>query len=169
MRFVVVQDYKENRRKCTLSPLEGRPGFTFMRLGHPARSLPKVEIGSGVMLVVGAPPLVRDDAPLLADGSLFIVDSTWARTSRVLDRISVREGASLHVRSLPPGFTTAYPRVSKVHRDPPEGLASVEALFAAAAVLGEPRPDLLEGYHWAREFLERNAELLRGLEAPART
>ena len=67
----------------------------------------------------------------------------------------------LERRSLPRELVTAYPRRSKLNRDPDEGLASVEALFLAAAILGEPEPDLLRHYCWSGEFLERNFEQLQ--------
>jgi len=163
MHFLIVQDYKENRRKCTLTALESRTDFTFRRLEHPSRSAEKVEVGPGILLEIDAPPLSRGDAQLVAAGSLVIVDSTWARVPKVLGRLRVTEGACLQRRRIPDGFLTAYPRMSKLHSDPPDGLASVEAIFAATAILGEPLPDLLGHYHWAREFLWRNQEILRKL------
>lgn len=156
MRFVVVQDHKENRRKCTLTPLEAHPDFSFVRLGHPVRSPEGAELGSGVLLHVDGELLARDDAGLLVDGSLVIVDSTWVRVPKVLARMSVRPGATLERRRLPPGVVTAYPRTSKLHADPTEGLASIEALFTATLILGEPRLDLLQHYRWGGEFLSRN-------------
>ena len=56
-------------------------------------------------------------------------------------------------------LVTAYPRRSRLFADPAQGLASVEALYAALAILGRPRPELLEGYRWASEFLRANPEL----------
>ena len=160
MRIVVVQDYKENRAKCTLTPLDGKLGISFLRLGHPARSSRTVEVGSGVLLHLDGAPLARSDSALLRQGSLFMIDSTWARVAKVLDRLEVLPGAELVKRSLPAGFFTAYPRASKLYKDPESGLASVEALFAATAVLEEPRFDFLASYRWAREFLERNAAII---------
>jgi pre-rRNA-processing protein TSR3 len=56
---------------------------------------------------------------------------------------------------------TAYPRRSRTFTDPERGLASIEALFAALALLGEPRRELLDGYRWAAEFLAANTGLPR--------
>ena len=62
--------------------------------------------------------------------------------------------------SVPPrsltGFRTAYPRVSKMFQDPPEGLATVEALFLALHILGRPTEGLLDQYRWREEFLRAN-------------
>lgn len=161
MRVIVIQDHKENRAKCTLTPLEGRAGISFVRLGHPLRSTARAAIPSGVVLHVGGPPLARSDAELVAGGALIIVDATWARVSTVLARIDVEPGARVERRSIPAGVVTAYPRISKIHEDPPGGLASVEAIFVATAILGEPQADLLSAYRWAEEFLRLNAEMLR--------
>lgn len=114
-------------------------------------------VSPGVLLLLDAPYLSNEDARFLeGDGSLIIVDATWARVPRVLDRMTVTDGLRLVTRSLPPGIATAYPRTSKLYKDPPAGLASIEALFAASVILGAPRPDWLSEYRWAGEFLRRN-------------
>jgi pre-rRNA-processing protein TSR3 len=63
-------------------------------------------------------------------------------------------------RRLPP-LATAYPRKSRVFEDPERGLASIEALYAALALLGDVRPELLGSYRWAREFLRLNPGIPR--------
>jgi pre-rRNA-processing protein TSR3 len=55
----------------------------------------------------------------------------------------------------------AYPRKSKVAVDPEDGLASVEALYAAVTLLEGPRPELLAEYRWAKDFLAANPGLPR--------
>lgn len=161
MRILVIQDHKENRKKCSLTPVEGHPGVTFLRLSSPAWNSDLVEIGSGILLAVDAPLLTPVDAPLVqSGGQLVVLDSTWARLGKLARRFRVAEGARLERRSLPATILTAYPRVSKVHEDPAGGLATIEALFAATAILGEPWPELLTGYHWAEEFLRRNQATL---------
>ena len=71
----------------------------------------------------------------------------------------------LPVRSLP-AWQTAYPRVSKIHVDPVQGLATIEAIYAAYAEMGLPTDSLLNHYHWSAKFLESNsvriAELAQG-------
>lgn len=163
MRLLIVQDFKENRRKCTLTPLEGSSGIEFLRLGHPARSPDGVELPSGILLDIQGPSLSSRDRTLASGRTLILVDSTWARVPKVQARMRVAPGCKLHLRSLPSCFRTAYPRTSKLFEDPPAGLASVEAAFAATVLLGEPRFDLLADYRWAREFLERNSEAFEQL------
>jgi pre-rRNA-processing protein TSR3 len=163
MRFLVIQDYKENRAKCSLTPLERDPAFTFLRLGHPDRSSVRPRLDGGVLLHVDGSPLRGVDAACLESGPLVLIDCTWARVSVVLRRVEIPEATRLVRRSLPSGFVTAYPRTSKLYEDPEAGLASVEALFVASAVLGQPRFELLRSYRWARPFLVRNIYLLRKL------
>jgi ribosome biogenesis protein Tsr3 len=69
------------------------------------------------------------------------------------------DGELVH-RSLPP-LRTAYPRKSTIFEDPASGLASVEALYAALAILGDPRPELLREYRWREAFFELNPTLAR--------
>ena len=58
-----------------------------------------------------------------------------------------------------PELVTAYPRRSTFAVDPRHGLASVEALYAATALLDGPCPELLAQYRWAAEFLAANPGL----------
>lgn len=158
MQILVIQDHKENRRKCSLTPLEGRAGVSFVRLESPALAPAKFEVGSGILLSMEGPVLSPADARLVSGGgALIVLDSTWARLPKLAKRLTLAPGAQLVRRSLPVEIVTAYPRVSKVHEDPPGGLASIEALYAATALLGEPNPELLQGYRWAEEFLRRNS------------
>ena len=53
---------------------------------------------------------------------------------------------------------TAYPRVSKVFSDP-DGLATIEALYAALKFSGSPDPTVLKGYPFAKKFIEINGWL----------
>ena len=50
--------------------------------------------------------------------------------------------------------------MSKRGTDPDNGLASVEALFAAYRILGRPTDGFLDHYHWAAEFLHLNGAVL---------
>ena len=166
LRFLVILDSKENRRKCTLTPLEGRDDLAFVRIRKPAvNEAPRaVEIAedSGIVLELGAPILQEEDRAHLAAGPLILLDATWARIPKLRARVAFRPGSRLEPRSLPPWVRTAYPRVSKLREDPPAGLASVEALYAASAILGEPLLDLLDAYRWRAEFLDRNPRLPGG-------
>jgi pre-rRNA-processing protein TSR3 len=154
---LVIQDHKENRKKCTLTPLIGRPGVSFVRPSPLPREPSTLPVSRGVLLLLDAPYLSADDAAFLEDdGPLILVDATWARMPRVLRRMSVADSSSVAIRTLPPGITTAYPRMSKLYKDPPAGLASIEALFAASVIFGHPCPEWLSDYRWADEFLRRN-------------
>jgi pre-rRNA-processing protein TSR3 len=157
MRFLVLQDYRENRRKCTLTALQGREDFSFLRLGIPSRSSPDVRLGPGILLHMAGAPLSLEDRPLLDAGRLMVIDATWARAAVVFRRLEAPARGEWVLRSLPREIVTAYPRVSKLYEDPRGGLASVEALFAATVVLEESIPGLLAGYPWAGEFLRANA------------
>jgi pre-rRNA-processing protein TSR3 len=163
LRFTIIQDAKENRRKCTLTPLVGSEGIEFIRADCPRGDPGRIPVGPALLLAVDGPPLEAADAPFAEEHGVVLLDGTWVRVTKLLDRLIL--SPEVRRRSLPRDFMTAYPRVSKVHRDPDGGLASVEALFAASAVLGSPRPELLRHYHWAREFLDRNSGLLFRLEA----
>lgn len=137
----VIRHQKENIRKCSLRFLHGRPEMTFLR--H--RPGFRFDATGFTLLAVDAPPLSRADA----DRPLLLLDSTWRWLPQLL--------ACLHgeplPRSIPGGLATAYPRTSKLFEDPAAGLASIEALYVARAILGDDDPSLLDGYHWKDAFL----------------
>ncbi len=160
--FWVVQDHKENRRKCTVEPLRGAPGLELLRLGKPRPGESMISVPSGILLAVDAPVLTRADRALLdADDErrCVVLDGSWARLTPLCQRLDLSSADVLERRSLPRELQTAYPRTSKLWDDPSGGLATIEAMYAATVILGAPRPDLLEHYHWADEFHRRNDAL----------
>ena len=161
--FFVIQDYKENRRKCTVQPLADLAGLELLRLGIPIVGEELVGVPAGILLEVDAPVLVAEDALHLSGGGrLVLLDATWVRLAPLVRRLCFEGSAGIQRRSLPGDFRTAYPRHSKLFEDPAGGLASVEAMFASTVILGAPREELLQHYRWAGEFLELNREVLSG-------
>lgn len=146
VHVLIVRDPRESVRKCSLTPLVGRERIDFVTY-RPGR---RVAAHGRILLHPEGELLTAADA----GRDLLLVDCAWRHLARLLAAI---EG-ELVPRRLP-ALRTAYPRVSKVFADPPRGLASVEALYAALAILGEPRAELLDGYRWRAEFLELNPSL----------
>lgn len=139
--ITVIRHPKERRSKCSLTPLEGRGDIDFLR----ARPGWEFDVTGYTVLALGAPPLSVEDA----GRPLLLLDSTW-RLLPQLEACLVGEG---HHRTLPP-IETAYPRISKIERDPTGGLASVEALYLARLLVGERDDRLLEHYYWREKFME---------------
>ena len=142
----IVVHPKERPSKCTVEPLRGKPGFLFRQFPLRHESLEGY-----VLLGLDGPLLNRDDA----DRGLLVLDGTWR-----LVRQMQQDYRHVPVRSLP-ACKTAYPRVSKTFPDPPEGLATIEAIYVAYRILGRSTDGLLDGYRWADEFLRRNPMLTR--------
>ena len=143
-----MRDPREPSKKCSLTPLRGMDGVRFISL----RGGRRVDAGRRIWLHPDGEPLTDADRGL----DLLLVDCAWRKLptlSKVIDGDLVR-------RRLP-ALVTAYPRRSKVAVDPQDGLASIEALYAAVALLEGPRPELLASYHWAADFLAANPDLPR--------
>jgi pre-rRNA-processing protein TSR3 len=140
---VIVVHPKERRSKCSVEPLRGRPGFAFWN--WPKRG--PEPLGGFVRLGLGGPEL----SPADAGRGLLVLDGTWRLASRMEPDFS-----DLPVRSLPPHWQTAYPRTSKLFKDPAAGLATIEALYAAYTALGRDTTGLLDSYRWRDEFLRSN-------------
>jgi pre-rRNA-processing protein TSR3 len=145
---IIVVHPKERRSKCTVEPLRGRSDVVFWRFPQ----IGAEPLGGYVRLGLGGKVLTPADR----ERGLLVLDGTWRLAGRMEAPF-----AALPVRSLLP-WRTAYPRVSKLFDDPAQGLATIEALFAAFLQMGRATTGLLEGYRWTDQFLELNAELLAG-------
>jgi len=146
VHVLILRDPRESVGKCSLTPLRGLPGLEFVEY-RPDRRL---AAGTRILLH----PDGEELGPADRGHDLLLVDCAWRRVPSLLRTVDGR----LLPRRLPP-LASAYPRRSKTHPDPESGLASVEALFAATVLLGEPRPDLLARYRWRAAFLARNPAL----------
>jgi pre-rRNA-processing protein TSR3 len=145
---LIYRDPRESVKKCSLTPLRGRSGLRFISYQREQR----VDVGRRILLHPDGEEITASDA----HQPLLLVDCSWRRVPQML---AMLDGELLPRRL--PKLLTAYPRQSKLFADPASGLASIEALYAALALLGDPLPDLLLRYRWADEFLALNPELPR--------
>jgi rRNA small subunit aminocarboxypropyltransferase len=141
---IIVVHPKERASKCTVAPLKGREGFVFWKFPQRGRE----SLDNYVRLGLGGPLLSPDDA----DQGLLVLDGTWKFAEKM-----EREFAGVPIRGLP-AWKTAYPRISKLYEDPHEGLATIEALYAAYVQLGRSTASLLDHYHWKEAFLDLNRD-----------
>ena len=146
LEILILRDPRESTKKCSLTSLREHERVRFVNY-HPDRRL----AADGYLLLhAEGEELTSADA----GRPLLLLDCAWRRVAQLLGTV---DGELVHRRL--PRLTTAYPRRSTVFEDPEQGLASVEALFAASSILGEPSPSLLEGYRWAKEFVDANPSL----------
>ncbi len=146
MDVLIVRDPRESAKKCSLTPLRGLAGIRFVDY-HPER---RVHAGARILLHPEGELLTEADR----GRDLLLVDCAWRRVPKLLRTVD----GELVRRSLPE-LASAYPRKSRTFDDPERGLASVEALYAASVLLGEPHPEWLDGYRWRAEFLRVNPAL----------
>ncbi|MCA9061107.1 MAG: DTW domain-containing protein [Planctomycetaceae bacterium] len=139
---IIVVHPRERRSKCSVEPLRGRADFRFFRFPNPV-TLP---LENYVRLGIGGPVLSGADQ----GSGLLVLDGTWRLAQRMEPFYQ-----NVPIRSLPP-VLTAYPRKSYLFDDPSEGLATIEAVYAALRILGRPLSGLLDHYHWQKEFLQLN-------------
>lgn len=133
----------ENPAQCTIRRLRGTPGLDF--LAYPLRRTP--DLTKHLLLAPDAPPL----SPVDVGHPLLLLDASWRHAAAMRRAIG-----TIASRSVPAGWQTAYPRCSKIHTDPPAGLATVEALYAALCTLGFRDDSLLRFYPWRDAFMDLN-------------
>jgi len=148
MDILIVRDRREPAGKCTIARLRGMEGVRFVT----PREGTRIDAGRRIWLHPDGEALTPADRGF----GLLLIDCGW----RKLAALSKGIDGDLRLRRLPK-LVSAYPRRSKVSVDPEAGLASVEALYAAVALLEGPRPELLAQYRWAADFLAANPELPR--------
>lgn len=148
---VIWRHAKENLKKCSLRGLEQRQDMHFIT--YPSVSLPPLE--GYILLSLDAPELTEADGDL----GLFLLDGTWnyaAHMERTLREQFHGLYRTLIRRCLPAHIRTAYPRYQTLCPNPDQGLASIEALYAAYRLMGRETKGLLDGYYWKQPFLEKN-------------
>ncbi len=151
-RFEVLVDKKENPKKCTIQVLKNRPDFALRFFGS---NKPIQPFQADCLLHVDGESLDQMDRSSLH--SLALLDCTWRKVEPTLRRMQPLP----RLVRIPEGFLTAYPRRNKKGEDPEAGLATVEALFIAAAFLGFWDESLLEKYYFKDPFLKNNETLWR--------
>lgn len=140
-------DKKENPRKCTILPLKERDDIA---IRYFKRQAPIPAFSSEVLLHVDGEDMSRVKDSVR---SIALIDCNWRKVAGALSRVA---GPLPRLVRIPEGFETAYPRRNKEGKDPEAGLATVEALFIAAAFFGCWDETLLDKYHFKEAFLEIN-------------
>lgn len=163
MKFEILVDKSESVTKCTILPLEYRTDFEIRRF---TRNRPIASLSGDFLLhpegrLLSSP---RDVSTQVKKISL--IDCNWRRLGGILDHL---ERPWPELVRIPEEFVTAYPRRNKQGLDPENGLATIEALFIAAAFSGVWDETLLKEYYFGSRFLEMNREMFTrfGLCHPA--
>jgi pre-rRNA-processing protein TSR3 len=159
--FEVLVDKTEKPNKCTILPQAERHDFRVRRFARD-RGIPPL-MGQWLLHPDGAEIEVRTPHSLngaLGEPSpvLSVVDCNWRRLAGILCKV---EGPLPPMVKIPSGFVTAYPRKNSQNLDPQGGLATIEAIFIAAGLMGQWDPSLLDKFHWQREFFENNHHRLK--------
>ncbi|MBL8857860.1 MAG: hypothetical protein JNL28_05080 [Planctomycetes bacterium] len=143
---LILRDPRESLQKCSLTPLRGMAGIEFVTYEGGRR----LDAGRRILLHPDGSDFTAADR----GKPLLLIDCAWRKLPKLLATV---DGELEHRRL--PQLETAYPRRSKQDTDPDQGLASVEALYAALVLLGEVHPELLASYHWRDAFLRQNPGL----------
>lgn len=151
IRYEILIDRKENPKKCTIHPLKSRGDF-YLRYFSKNAKIPAFQ-SDCLLHVDGVDLSTIKDRPWK---TLGLIDCTWRKVRPTLTRV---EKPFPPLVKIPEGFQTAYPRRNKKGEDPSTGLATIEALFIAAAFLGHWDETLLEKYHFGQDFLRINESL----------
>ena len=149
---IVIRHRKENLKKCSLRGLENRSDFLFFR--YPLQeALPCLD--HYILLSLDT------DQELCAEDSamgLLVLDATWRYAQKMDEQIAFPP--HIRRRRLPAHLKTAYPRRQQDCLDPSLGMASVEAIACAYALMGRSLDGLLDNYHWKESFIEKNTSFL---------
>jgi pre-rRNA-processing protein TSR3 len=151
--YEIVLDAGETANKCTIAPLADRPDFRLF----PVR-------GEGLIGPLSASLLLHHEGECLTRlaspevQTLASVDCVWRRLPKLVEKLEWQNNRKPVLGRIPFGFVTAYPRVGLPHQDPEGGLATIEALFIAVAVLGHWDSSLLSRYYFGPRFIELNTD-----------
>ena len=74
--ILILRDPRESVKKCSLTPLRGRPGVRFEAYDRERR----VDAGGRIFLTPDGPELTREDR----GRDLFLIDCSWRRVPALL-------------------------------------------------------------------------------------
>ena len=151
LNFEILMDKYENERKCTIAPLSDRPDFFIRKFSGAG---PFAPFQTDCLLHIDGEDLSLMDTSQMK--SLGLIDCNWKHVAPTVQRLAKPLPRLVRI---PEGFETAYPRRNAQGKDPDGGLATIEALFIAAAFLGFWDESLLEKYYFKGEFLSKNKAL----------
>lgn len=148
MRYEILMDAKENPRKCTILPLKKRSDF-YIRYFDAGKPISAFQ--SQLLLHIDGEDLSEWKEEEVS--SLGLIDCNWRKVAPAMQQLAL---PLPRLVKIPNSFVTAYPRRNKQGLDPEAGLATIEALFIAAAFLGKWDETLFDQYHFKNQFLEMN-------------
>lgn len=141
---IIIRHTKENKKKCSLTPLEKRADMLFFE--YPLKApLPQLE--DYILLDLDGEELSKSDS----NKGLLILDGTWRYAKKMREAIPALSRCL--VRKIPGHYRTAYPRKQTDCFDPERGLASLEAIYIAYHLMGRSTAGLLDAYYWRQQFL----------------
>lgn len=146
-KTIVIRHRRENCKKCSLSGLEERTDFLFLR--YPQTQLPDITDYVLLTLDSEAPVISKKDS----SSGILLLDATWKLASKMESQLPLTRTTR---RSLPTKFQTAYPRRQLDCPYPDAGLASIEALAIAYYLTERDCRGLLDHYYWKDSFLKLN-------------
>jgi hypothetical protein len=151
MLYEIVLDHSETANKCTIVPQINRPDFQIFGTKGDG---PIGPLSVSVLLHPEGICLTELGGKLQAPPKgIAAIDCIWRRLGILHSRLE----APLPVLArIPEGFVTAYPRKSEDDSDPASGLATIEAIFTAAALLGHWDETLLSAYFFGPKYVELN-------------
>jgi ribosome biogenesis protein Tsr3 len=153
MHYEILMDKKENPRKCTILPQKHRPDF---KIRYFQRQAPIPAFSAELLLHIDGECLSTLGESKL--NSFALIDCNWRKVDGALKRVA---RPIPRLARIPDGFVTAYPRRNREGNDPESGLATIEALFIAAAFLKNWDETLLDNYHFKDSFLELNRDVFQ--------
>ncbi len=150
MFYEVVIEKSETPNKCTIAPLSNRHDFKLIEIKGPGVFGP---LKANVLLHHEGKCLTSFADSKNAIQGIAAIDCVWRRLDQHMTRLT---GVLPELARIPEGFVTAYPRKSFHDLDPTDGLATIEAIFIASAMLGNWDVSLLSEYYFGSEFIKLN-------------
>lgn len=152
LQYEIIVDHGETANKCTIMPLQYRRDFRLL-LGRV-----KGPFTANILLHHDGLPLDQFLKESQSISTVGVIDCVWRRLDPILEYL---EKPLPSLVRIPDEFKTAYPRRSRIDFDPSAGLATIEAIFIAAAFLGHWDETLLREYFFADAFLSMNDAVFR--------
>lgn len=155
LRYEVLIDHGETSNKCTILPVWYRDDLSIRKFRR-GRTIPGLK--ADILLHPDGVSLAELASANIHVESLATIDCIWRRLDPIMGWL---EKPLPQLVKIPDGFVTAYPRLSRLGNDPSGGLATIEAVFIAAAFVGNWDTSLLAEYYFGERFIQMNERRFR--------
>jgi len=164
MKIIILKDYKESPKRCSIIWLRGKKGFEFLD----RRKFDEYDFSGFTLLHPDGEPVTK----IKKNEKILLVDSNWRKARRMYNRLALKYNLNSFTSSRNGKRSGVFHKLKKIRIDgfksaypwkrgrPDNGLCSIEVLWVLSLLAGKRDDSLFGNYKWKKEFLGLNKDII---------